>query len=286
VPAEPADPTLPVPAHAGRGGRLLAPSAPVLLDLDGVVWLSGTPIPGAVEAIARLRRHGHRVVFVTNNSAPLVSEHEAALDAIGVPAAGDVITSSMAAATLLDPPGRVMVAGDRGLVEAAIARGAQVVVDGDPDGDRVDAVLVGFHRHFDYEGLRRAATAVRRGAVLVAANDDATYPTPDGPIPGGGSILAAVETAAGRRAAIAGKPYPPMVSLVRELLGGAADDAVMVGDRPDTDGRFAATLGVPFVLVHSGVTGAHDPVDPAPDLAVADLAAAVDHLLPAAGEQG
>lgn len=269
-------------------GAMLAPTAPVLLDLDGVVWLAGTPIPGAVDAIARLRARGHRVLFVTNNSAPLVAEHEAALEAIGVPAAGDVLTSSMAAATLLDQDARVLVAGDRGLVEAAIARGARIVEshEGDEHTGEVDAVLVGFHRHFDYEGLRRAATAVRRGAALVAANDDATYPTPDGPIPGGGSIVAAVETASGRRAVVAGKPYGPMAHLVRKVLGADAGRSVMIGDRPDTDGRFANALGVPFVLVHSGVTGQRDEVDPVPDLRVDDLAAAVDALLGGAAEQG
>jgi 4-nitrophenyl phosphatase len=146
------------------------------------------------------------------------------------------------------------------------------------DGD-ADAVVVGFHRSFDYEGLRRAATAVRRGARLIGTNDDATYPTPDGPIPGGGAILAAVATGAGRTPTVAGKPYAPMATLVREVLG-SLDGAVMVGDRPDTDGRFAVTLGVPFALVLSGVTAAADlPVEPAPAVVADDLARLADVLL-------
>lgn len=255
--------------------------APVLLDLDGVVWLSRHPIPGSVEAIARLRASGRRVLFVTNNSAPLVEAHEAALAEIGIPAHGDVLTSSMAAATLLEPGDRVLVCGDQGLVQAAEARGAVVVAADTVDGSErsCDAVLVGFHRSFDYEGLRRAATAIRRGARLVAANDDATYPTPDGPIPGGGSILAAVETASGQRAVIAGKPYEPMAVLVRSTIGDDAGRAVMVGDRPDTDGRFARRLGCRYAHVWSGVTAHGDAVDPTPDLVGADLAAIVDQLL-------
>jgi 4-nitrophenyl phosphatase len=135
--------------------------------------------------------------------------------------------------------------------------------------------MVGFHADFDYERLRIAARAVRRGARLLATNDDSSYPTPDGPIPGGGAILAAVVTATGAEAVVAGKPNPPMAALVRARLG---DDGVMVGDRADTDGRFARALGYRFALVHTGVTPAGVPVDPVPDVEAPDLAALVDLL--------
>ena len=136
-----------------------------------------------------------------------------------------------------------------GVVEAVEGRGAVVVNDGD-----ADAVLVGFHREFDYERLRIAATAVLRGARLLATNDDATYPTPDGPIPGGGAILASVAVASGVSPLVAGKPHHAMADLVRGLLGSGMEHAVMVGDRPSTDGGFAASLGCRFALVRSGVT--------------------------------
>ncbi len=116
--------------------------------------------------------------------------------------------------------------------------------------------MVGFHRSFDYEEMRRAATAVRSGARLLATNDDATYPTPDGPIPGGGAILAGIATAAGCAPLVAGKPYEPMAALVRSLVSDAITNVVMVGDRLDTDGRFAATIGCRFALVLTGVTTA------------------------------
>ncbi len=135
------------------------------------------------------------------------------------------------------------------------------------------AVVVGFHRDFDYERMRVASAAVRNGARLIATNDDATYPTPDGPIPGGGSILASIVTAAGVAPVVAGKPYGPMVDLVRARVG---PTGIGVGDRPDTDGRFARALGFDWGLVLSGVTRAVDlPVDPVPDLVAADLAALV-----------
>lgn len=236
-----------------------------VLDLDGVVWLADQTIDGAPEAVARLRAAGERVIFATNNSYPRVAEQEAKLEAMGIPAAGDVVTSAMAAAALVEPGQRVLVCGGPGVVEAIVARGAEPVREGD-----ADVVVVGFHREFDYERLRLASTAVRRGARLVATNDDATYPTPDGPIPGGGALVAAVAYAAGTPAVVAGKPHRPMADLIRAMAG---DEGTVVGDRPETDGAFAATLGYRFALVLTGVTHEADlPVDPTPDVVAASLA--------------
>ena len=243
----------------------------IALDLDGVVWLADEPIPGAAEAVARLREAGEDLVFVTNNSSQRVGEVEGKLVAQGIPADGDVLTSAMAAAGLVEPGEHVLVCAGPGVVEALEQRGAVPVRDGD-----ADAVLVGFHRDFDYERLRIAARAVRRGARLLATNDDSSYPTPDGPVPGGGAILAAVVTATGASAVVAGKPNAPMASLVRERLGATG---VMVGDRPDTDGLFARALGYRFALVHTGVTPAGVAVEPEPDLVAPDLTSLVDALL-------
>ena len=253
----------------------------VLCDLDGVVWLSHQPIPGSVAAIARLRAAGHRVLFVTNNSAGRVEPQEGALAAIGIPAEGDVLTSSMAAALLLQPGERALVAGGDGVVQALERRGVVCVAATDVDaGAPVDAVVVGLHRTFDYAGLTRAATAVHRGARLIGTNDDATYPTPEGPIPGGGSILAAVQTAAGVDPQIAGKPHAPMASLVRDTIGAAAAaSALMVGDRPSTDGLFARTLGCGYAHVWSGVTPRGSVIEPVPDLATYHLTAVAEAVV-------
>lgn len=247
----------------------------VLLDLDGVVWLAHQPIPGSVEAIAALRAAGVRVLFVTNNSSARLAEQEDALARIGVPATGDVVTSALAAALLVEPGETVHVCGGPGIVEALERRGARV------DNDRPGSVVVvGINRRFDYETLRSTAAAIRAGARLIGTNDDATYPTPEGPIPGGGAILAAVQVASGAVPVVAGKPHEPMASLVRLMVGSdAAAAAVMVGDRPETDGLFAERLGCRYAQVWSGVTAAGTDVVPVPDLTGANLSAVVDQIL-------
>jgi 4-nitrophenyl phosphatase len=254
-----------------------------ILDLDGVVWLSEDPIPGSAEAIAALRDAGQRVIFLTNNAGPRVSELVAKLEGMGVPATPDeVVTSAQAAASLLEPGSTALLCAGPGVREALEARGVEVVRDGD-----ADAVVVGFHRDFDYHRLTAAFLAVHHGARLIGTNDDTTYPTPDGPIPGGGAILAAVVAAAGVEAEVAGKPYAPMAELLAERLklvderggsGGGGGDTILVGDRPSTDGLMARRLGVPFALVMSGVT-AEEPVEDPPEFVVADLATLVAEQL-------
>jgi glycerol 3-phosphatase-2 len=245
-----------------------------ILDLDGVIWLADDPVPGSVEAVAALRAAGERVCFATNNSSQPIATQEAKLASMGIPAEGDVLTSAMAAALLLQPGQTALVCAGPGVDEALARRGVHTVREGD-----ADAVVVGFHLDFDYSRLKAAHAAIRGGAHLIGTNDDATYPTPDGPIPGGGAILAAVATAAGVPPVVAGKPYAPMASLVRELAGDGPH--IVVGDRPETDGVFAVTLGAPFGLALSGVTTAGDlPVTPEPTWVSTDLATLVRDLGP------
>lgn len=231
----------------------------VLCDLDGVVWLAHEPIPGSVEAVAQLRDAGRRVLFVTNNSSATVAEHEDSLAAIGIEAAGDVVSSSMAAAALIQPGERVLVAGGPGVVEAVEGAGAEAVHNtGAALAAPVDAVIVGLHRDFDYARLRVAGRAVLDGARLIGTNRDTTYPTPTGLEPGGGSIAVAIGAVGGVDPTFAGKPERAMADLVLSAVEGGADGMLMVGDRSDTDGLFAQRIGCRFALVESGVTMAGD----------------------------
>ena len=252
----------------------------VLCDLDGVVWLAHEPIAGAVDAIKRMRAAGIRVLFVTNNSFSTRQQQVEALGRIGIDAEGDVVTSAMSAGTAIQSGWRVMVCGGEGLIEEIEMAGAQVVV---PYLERAaagpfDAVVVGFHREFDFQVLTDALTAVRGGATLIGSNNDPNYPTPTGPIPGGGAILAAVEKTTGKQALVTGKPHQPMAELVYAMCPGVtAEEMVMVGDMPATDGAFARTIGCSFALVLSGMTPSADGVDA--EIVEDSLAGVADRLL-------
>ena len=244
-----------------------------VLDLDGVVWRGSKEVDGSRDAIDRLQRAGATVVFATNNSTRTPEQVTARLAHLGIRSQGNIVTSSEAAASLLRPGERVMVIGEHGIADAAAKAGAV------PTSGPCDTVLVGLSRHFDYETLRAAGHAIRDGARLVATNDDTTFPATDGRLdPGCGAIVAAIEAAGGRPAAVAGKPHQPIVDLIRRRWGTAP--GVGVGDRPETDGLLAHALGLDFGLVLSGVTSEEAlPVTPGPEHVVADLAGMVCRLL-------
>lgn len=248
--------------------RLSVPSLPlvtradvIVCDLDGVVWLSGTPIPGSVDAIARLRAGGYRVVFVTNSSAPTIAEHTASLEAIGIPAAGDVVSSATAAGSLIGHGERVLVCGGAGVTEAVEHAGA-VAVDASAavETESFDAAVVGLDLRFDYRRLAATSRAIRRGARFIACNTDPVYPTPSGPTPGAGSVVAAVATASQHEPIVAGKPHAAVAAAIAAMLGTTSDDPrlaqrlIVVGDSPSTDGALAERFGCRFALVHTGNT--------------------------------
>ena len=174
---------------------------------------------------------------------PRVEAQEAALAAIGIPAVGDVLTSANAAALLIEPGERCWSAEARAWSQAVVGRGASVV--GQRSDGRVDVVVVGFHRTFDYEEMLVASRAARNGARLIGTNDDATYPTPDGPIPGGGRDPGVDRhcVAALRRSSPASHTSRWRRWCGRPSATMQRRHAVMVGDRPETDGLMAATLG-------------------------------------------
>lgn len=251
----------------------------VVCDLDGVIWLSGEALPGAGEAVARLRAAGAHVVFLTNNSSQTVAGYVADLERAGIRAdPGDVLSSALSAARLLArdlPSGaRVLACSGPGVLEALESEGFEPVEEWP-----CEAVVVGWHRTFNYDRLDRASAAVRNGARFVATNTDATYPGTNGLIPGNGALVAAVATAGGRPPEVAGKPEAPTVAMVRERFG---DRGVMVGDRPSTDGALARALGWPFALVVSDATLSSDEGgDHTAALAGPSLEALVDGILDA-----
>lgn len=245
---------------------------PWVLDLDGVIWLGNEPIPGSADAVARLQERGAPVLFVTNMSRLTEAEQEAKLANHGIDATGAVLTSAMAAGRHVSPGDKVVVLGGHGIDEAVEKRGGMVV-----RSHPADLVIVGIDPDFNYDEMDRAMTAVRGGARLIGTNHDPTYPTSEGLKPGGGSMVAAIAYASEVEPVFAGKPKQTAVDLVKDRLG---DRGLMVGDRPDSDGRFATALGYDFGLVLSGVVGPDDlPVQPDPAIVADNLAAMVDARL-------
>ena len=256
------------PSRSGSRAPLIAQYDAVLLDLDGVVYLGDQPVPGAVEAIADIRRIGVRVSFVTNNAAHTPADVVARLGSQGIDATEDeVVTSSMAAAALLRdelPAGAaVLVVGGAGVWSAVAAAGLRPVAVAAPD-DMPVAVVQGWGPDVAWANLAEATVALRAGARWVATNLDRTLPSPRGPLPGAGSLIAAVEAATGRAPdTVAGKPFPALFSAAIERSG--ARHPLVIGDRLDTDIAGANNAGLPSMLVLTGVSRPRDVVAAPPE---------------------
>lgn len=247
----------------------------LILDLDGVVWLGDDAVPRAADAVGRLRAAGISVVFVTNDPRGSRDDYAARLAMHGIPADPDeiVTAASTLAAVVADREGaaaRTLAIGSPALETELADAGLQLV----REPDEADVVAAGGYDDFDYGELRRGTLALRRGAALYAAGRDATFPMPDGPWPGTGAIVAALEVAGGKHALAVGKPEGFMFEIARSRLRGCRDVAI-VGDNLHSDISGGARAGFQTVLV---LTGTHRRADVAtadvkPDLVFADLAA-------------
>lgn len=248
----------------------------LVCDLDGVIYRGDEVIPGAPEAIGRLRERDISVLFCTNNSRSTVDQYVAKLRGLGIEAdLQDVLTSAVVTAEALKArgfPGKTaIVVGGAGIREEL--SNVCISVKDDPTVTVADLVVVGWDPEFTYEAMKRATIAVRHGATFIATNDDATFPAADALWPGAGAILASIETASGRKAEVMGKPHEPMMSVAALRLEGAGKIAV-VGDRPDTDLAGATARGWATILVLSGVTTEEQArhLDPQPDLVIGSIA--------------
>ena len=226
----------------------------IVLDLDGVVVLGDRPVDGAPEALERLRKMGKKIRFVTNNASRRRDEVAALLTGIGVAAEpGEVLTSAAAAAELLAgryPGGsRVLVVGAQALADEVDAVGLTVVTEAK---DEPVAVVQGYGPKVGWVDLAEACVAIRAGAQWIATNTDRTLPTPRGPLPGNGALVAALATALERLPdLVVGKPEPELFLAAARETGSAG--TLIVGDRLDTDILGANRAGMDSLLVLTGV---------------------------------
>lgn len=245
----------------------------LIVDLDGCVWVGDQAVDGSVEAIELLRGAGKRVAFATNNSRRTGEDYVRKLWGLGIQASlGDVVTVGGAMQHLLAETRRgmtVYVIGTEAMVNHVADAGLKVMNNTDL-ATRADLVVVSGTEEVTYNEIRTAALALRRGADFLATSRDPTYPMPDGLWPGTGALLAAVETASGREAAVVGKPEPQLFLTAIERLGDGR--TLVVGDRLDSDVEAAKRAQLDAALVLTGETTAEEADaarDPKP-VAVAD----------------
>jgi HAD superfamily hydrolase (TIGR01450 family) len=247
-----------------------------ILDLDGCVWVGDEATPGAQEAIEALREAGKRVAFATNDPRSPTEDYVARLWKLGVQAsARDVVTVGGAVQHLLAETrsGRTAFVVGTPALRRHVSDAGLRVLNGTDLASRAEVVIVAGTDELTYDDLRNASLAVRRGADFLASGRDPTYPKPEGPWPGTGAILAAIEVASERTAEIVGKPRPQLLLTALDRLE-AGGRTLVVGDRVDSDLGAAASAGLDAALVLTGGQTAADAdgADPAP-VVVADTLA-------------
>lgn len=227
----------------------------VLLDLDGVVYVSDHAVPEAVKALNGASDAGVALAFLTNNASrtpTAVADH---LRRLGLaPEVDDVVTSAQAIARVMADELRVgaavLVCGGEGLIEAVREAGLVPVSSLD---DRPEAVVQGYFPEIGWTDLAEVGYAVQAGLPWYVSNADLTIPTSRGIAPGNGSLVQTVRTttASGPRA-IAGKPYRPLFEVTMDRI--QATRPLMVGDRLDTDIAGARAAGIASLAVLTGVS--------------------------------
>lgn len=230
----------------------------IYFDLDGVLYRGLNAVEGAADAVSAISESGCGVAYVTNNASRTPEEVAAHLVELGIPAKpSEVVTSSQVAVEVLQKHvplgGRVFVVGGGG-VEEALKLGGYV-----PSRDSRDcaAVVQGFGPEVSWRDLSHASYLIQGGAIWIATNLDRTFPTDSGIAPGNGSLVDAVRNAVGRGPdGVGGKPDRAMMD--RTIAAVPGERPLLVGDRYDTDIAAGVAVGIPTMLVLSGVTSVGD----------------------------
>jgi 4-nitrophenyl phosphatase len=251
----------------------------ILLDGDGVLWRGGSVIPEAPAFIRRAHRAGIRCALVSNNAGPSRTAYVTKCRGLGLElAAADIFSTNHLAGPYIarqHPGARVLVVGSEQLTAEmrsycdATSAAAWLAAHGGISGDfsanggvyklvreaRFDAVFTGIDFTVNYVKLALACVAVQHGAKLIGANMDPTFPVEDGILlPGNGSLLGLVASVCAVEPVSIGKPQLYLLEQIEAETGIGRSEMVMVGDRIETDIRFAQNAGIPAYLVLTGVT--------------------------------
>lgn len=223
-----------------------------LIDMDGVINHGSRLIPGAGEFVERLKKNRFPFLFITNNSYYTPRELKGRMAAIGIEVEEcHFYTSAMATATFLEyqkPRCSAFVIGGRGLLEELERHGITVTKE------KPDYVVVGETDEYDYLSIMEATFLIAEGAKFIGTNPDITGPTPRGPVPACGALVAPIEKVTGVRAYFIGKPNPAMMYWARKQIHVHSANCFMIGDRMDTDIVGGLEAGMTCCLVLTGVT--------------------------------
>ena len=223
-----------------------------ICDMDGVIYHGNQILPGVREFIQWMQDKNKEYLFLTNNSGYTPRELNQKLARMGLDVPEEHFsTSALATAAFLrqQAPGcSVFAIGEAGLLNALYDAGV-TMNDVNPD-----YVVVGEGRAYSLDTLTKATNLVMNGAKLIGANSDVSGPIENGIAPACGALVAPIEMATGKKAYFCGKPNPLMMRTGLRLLGCHSAEAVMIGDRMDTDVISGMESGMSTVLVLSGVS--------------------------------
>ena len=223
-----------------------------ICDMDGVIYHGNIVLPGVAEFINWLNEEKKEYLFLTNNSSCTPMELQQKLKRLGLEVSQEhFYTSALATAAFLkeqSPGCSVYAIGEAGLTHALYEAGC-TMNDVNPD-----YVVVGEGRTYSLETLTKATNLVLGGAKLIGANPDVTGPIENGIAPACRALIAPIELATGKQAYFCGKPNPLMMRTGLKLLGCHSAEAVMIGDRMDTDIISGLETGMSTVLVLSGIS--------------------------------
>ena len=225
----------------------------LIIDMDGVLYLGDTPMPGLTTFFSFLNERGIRFQLVTNNSTLTPRMYTEKMARMGVTVQESaVLTSSIATAGYLakhHPRGSsVFAVGEEGLMDALQAEGFVL--------SRVDpvAVVVGLDRDITYAKLCEATLLIRSGVPFIVTNPDRTLPVPEGQVPGTGALVMALIAATDREPLIIGKPEPLLMEQAMARMEATPETTAAIGDRPETDILSAKRAGILGVLTLAGAT--------------------------------
>jgi NagD protein len=228
----------------------------VIMDMDGVVVHGERVVPGAREALQRFGDQGLKILILTNNSIYTQRDLSSRLSFIGLPVPPETIyTSALATARFLHtqmPEGKAYVVGEAGLTTALHDIG-YTLTELEPD-----YVVIGETTSYSFGRITRAVRLVSGGARFIATNPDPNGPSTDGMVPATGAIAALVSSATGKQPYFVGKPNPLMLRSALRQIGVHSGEAIMVGDRMDTDIVMGTESGMETALVLTGVTARED----------------------------